>query len=287
MSHTIPEHQNVLVIAAGGKTGRRLVPMLEHRGVRVRRGSRAGNPAFDWADPDTWGPALKGMDAAYLVYTPDLAVPGADEDLTRFVEVARAQGVRKLVLLSGRGEPEALACERIVQGSGLRWTVVRAGWFNQNFSEGEFAEMVHAGTITLPNPDVREPFVDTDDIAEVACVALTEPGHDGQVYEVTGPALLTYADVAAELSRATGRTITYRPVPSDAMLDAMREAGMPGAMVELLGYLFRITASGVNAHTTDGVQRALGRPPRSFRQYAERAAAAGAWAASGAGVGHG
>jgi uncharacterized protein YbjT (DUF2867 family) len=147
--------------------------------------------------------------------------------------------------------------------------------------------MVHAGTITLPNPDVREPFVDTDDIAEVACVALTEPGHDGQVYEVTGPALLTYADVAAELSRATGRTITYRPVPSDAMLDAMREAGMPGAMVELLGYLFRITASGVNAHTTDGVQRALGRPPRSFRQYAERAAAAGAWAASGAGVGHG
>jgi len=263
-----PPYQNVLVIGASGKTGRRVVPLLEERGVAVRRGSRSGSPAFDWAEPATWGPALEGMDAAYVVYTPDLAVPGAHEDLTRFVEVARSMGVRKLVLLSGRGEPEARACELIVERSGMAWTVVRAGWFDQNFSEGEFAGMVAGGAITLPNPDAREPFVDVDDIAEVAAESLLDPRHDGEVYEVTGPELLTYADVARQLSEATGREIRYVPVTSDEFFAGMAQAGVPAEYGELLRYLFDITRSGVNAHVTDGVERALGRPPRSFREFA-------------------
>lgn len=265
-------YQNILVIAATGKTGRRVVPLLEERGVTVRRGSRSGLPAFDWAEPETWGPALEGMDAAYVVYTPDLAVPGAPEDLTRFVEVAKSKGVRKLVLLSGRGEPEARACELIVEQSGLAWTIVRAGWFDQNFSEGEFAAMVDDGVIALPNPDVREPFVDVDDIAEVAAEALLDPRHNGEVYEVTGPELLTYADVAKQLSEAAGREIRYVPVTTDEFFAGMAEAGVPAEFGDLLRYLFEITKSGVNAHVTDGVQRALGRPPRSFRDFAAEAA---------------
>ena len=118
--------QNVLVIAAAGKTGRRVADLLEQQGVSVRRGSRGGSPSFDWQAPDTWATVLSGMDAAYVVYTPDLAVPSAEADLTKFVQVAREAGLKKLVLLSGRGEPEAQRCELIVQNSGIAWTVVRA-----------------------------------------------------------------------------------------------------------------------------------------------------------------
>jgi uncharacterized protein YbjT (DUF2867 family) len=268
--------QNVLVIAANGKTGSRVARLLDARGIGVRRGSRTGEPAFDWAEPETWGPALDGMDAAYVVYTPDLAVPGAPEDLTRFVEVAKGKGVHKLVLLSGRGEPEARACELIVERSGLAWTVVRAGWFDQNFTEGEFAGMIAEGAITLPNPEMREPFVDVDDIAEVATESLLDPRHDGEVYEVTGPELLTYADVAGQLSEAFGREIRYVPVTSDEFFAGMAQAGVPVEYGDLLRYLFEITASGVNAYVTDGVERALGRPARSFREFAVRAACQGA-----------
>lgn len=278
-TNSTPTHSNVLVIAASGKTGRRVATLLEERGVAVRRGSRsgAGPEAFDWADRATWGPALEGMDAAYVVYTPDLCVPSAAGDLAAFVEVAKRRGVKKLVLLSGRGEPEARACEEIVEGAGLAWTIVRAGWFSQNFSEGEFAPMIAGGVLALPNPDVREPYIDVDDIAEVAAVALTEPGHDGEVYEVTGPELLTYAEVARQLSAAAGREIRYQPITDEQCWDGMRGAGAPEEYVELLQYLFSVTASGVNAHVSDGVERALGRKPRSFAEFAQRAAESGAW----------
>ena len=267
--------QNILVIAANGKTGRRVARQLESRGVSVRRGSRSGTPAFDWAEPATWGPAMEGMDAAYVVYTPDLAVPGADQDLRRFVEIAKERGVRKIVLLSGRGEPEARACEQIVEHSGLAFTIVRAAWFNQNFSEGEFAGMIADGAITLPNPDVREPFVDVDDIAEVVVESLLDSRHTGEIYEVSGPELLTYADIATLLSEATGREIRYIPVSNEQFFDGMEQAGVPTAYADLLRYLFDITKSGVNAHLSDGIERALGRPPRSFREFAARAVAGG------------
>lgn len=274
-----PTHGRVLVIAASGKTGRRVATLLEARGVAVRRGSRSGEgaEAFDWADRATWGPALARMDAAYVVYTPDLCVPSAAGDLSAFVEVAKQRGVKKLVLLSGRGEPEARACEEIVEGAGLAWTIVRAGWFSQNFSEGEFAGMVADGVLALPNPGVREPYIDVDDIAEVAAAALSEPGHDGEVYEVTGPELLSYAEVAQQLSEAAGREIRYKPITDEQCWDGMRDAGAPEEYVELLKYLFSVTASGVNAHISDGVERALGRKPRTFRAFAQRSAARGAW----------
>jgi uncharacterized protein YbjT (DUF2867 family) len=270
-------NQNILVIAASGKTGRRVTALLEARGVTVRRGSRSGTPPFDWADRGSWGSALDGMDAAYIVYTPDIAVPSAPSDIAAFVELARERGLKKLVLLSGRIGEETPECERIVAESGLAWTVIRPGWFNQNFSEGEFLGMVEGGAITLPHPDVPEPYVDADDIAEVAVAALTEEGHDGEVYEVTGPEPLTYAQVAEQLSDAIGREIRYEEITPEQLWAGLASAGMPDELVEIMKYLFGVTASGVNAHVTDGVERALGRQPRSFAEYAARAAASGAW----------
>jgi len=207
-------------------------------------------------------------------------MPGATDAIQALVDRAGALGVRRLVLLSGRGEPEAQACEHIVRQSGLEWTVVRASWFFQNFSEGAFTEMVLAGRITLPAGGVPEPFVNVDDIAEVAIAALSESGHSGQVYEVTGPRLMTFSDIAAELSDATGRAIEFVEVPHEGFIAEAKASGAPRDVIWMLDYLFSTVLDGRNAHLTDGVQRAVGRQPTDFSVYARNVAASGAWDAA-------
>jgi uncharacterized protein YbjT (DUF2867 family) len=217
--------------------------------------------------------------AVYIVFHPDLAVPGAPAKIQAFVDQAVAAGVRRLVLLSGRGEAEAQRCERIVQASGVDWTILRASWFAQNFSEGAFLDMVLAGEIALPADEVGEPFVDADDIADVAVAALTEPGHADELYELTGPRLLTFAEAVAEIAAAAGREIRYVPLPREAFTAALTEQQVPPDFIELLDYLFSEVLDGRNAHLNDGVQRALGRAPRDFAAYARATAATGAWSA--------
>ena len=267
----------VLVLGGTGKTGRRIVERLNARNIATRIGSRGAEPAFDWHDEAGWDRCLAGVDAMYINYSPDLAVPGATDSIRALVSAARRHDVRRLVLLSGRGEAEAQACERIVQDSGIDWTVVRASWFNQNFSEGAFVEMVQAGQLTLPKSDTLEPYVDVDDIADVAVAALTEPGHAGEVYEVTGPRLMSLTDVADEIARASGRDVAYVPVPHEAFVAGVAESGAPDVVVWMMDYLFSTVLDGRNAHLTDGVQRALGRPPRDFADYATAVAATGVW----------
>jgi len=269
-----------LVLGGTGKTGRRVATRLRDLGADVRIGSRSVTPPFDWDSEATWDDCLAGVEAVFINYAPDLAMPGATDSIQAFVERAKRHGVKRLVLLSGRGEEEAQACERIVQEGGIDWTIVRASWFNQNFSEGAFVEMVQAGQITLPDVDTPEPFVDVDDIADVAVAALTEPGHAGEVYEVTGPRMLTLAEVAAEISTASGRQIAYVPVPHDAFVSEVASSGAPKDVVWMLDYLFATVLDGRNAYLTDGVQRALGRPPRDFSDYARAAAATGVWSAA-------
>ncbi len=275
------DKNTTLVLGATGKTGRRIATRLEALGVPVRRGSRSARPSFDWAKEEGWDACLEAVGAVYVNYAPDLAVPGAGDSIQAFVDRAQRHGVERLVLLSGRGEAEAQACERIVQNSGIDSTVVRASWFNQNFSEGAFMSMVEAGRITLPAADIGEPFVDVDDIADVAVAALTEAGHAGEVYEVTGPRLLTFEDIAAELSRATGRTIEFVQVPHDAFVGGIAESGAPKEVVWLMDYLFSTVLDGRNTHLTDGVERALGRPPKDFAEYARQTAATGVWTMAG------
>ena len=269
----------ILVLGATGKTGRRIAAILKANGHEVRLGSRSATPSFDWNNEAGWDDCLAGVEAAYINYAPDLAMPGATDSIQAFVDRAKRHGVKRLVLLSGRGETEAQACERIVQESGLDWTIVRARWFYQNFSEGAFVERVQAGQITLPDVATPEPFVDVDDIADVVVAALTKSGHTGEVYEVTGPRMLTLADVAAELSNATGQKIEYVPVPHDAFVAGVAESGAPKDVVWMLDYLFATVLDGRNAYLTDGVQRALGRDPKDFADYAQEVAATGIWRA--------
>lgn len=271
------EEQLILVLGATGKTGRRISDRLEAKGITTRKGSRSAFPSFDWNNEANWDECLTDVDAVYINYAPDLAIPGASDAIQSFVGRAKKNGVKRLVLLSGRGEEEAQACERIVQDSGVDWTVVRASWFNQNFSEGAFVEMVQAGQITLPAVDTPEPWIDVDDIADVAVAALTESGHAGEIYEVTGPRMLTLAEVAAEISRASARDIAHIPVPHDAFVAGMAESGAPKDVVWLLDYLFSTVLDGRNAYLTDGVQRALGRPPKDFVDFAAEVAASGLW----------
>jgi uncharacterized protein YbjT (DUF2867 family) len=266
-----------LVTGGTGKTGRRIIERLRAQGVPVRVGSRAAQPAFDWHNEAGWDACLTNVDALYVSYAPDLAMPGASDAIQALMDKAVAMGVRKVVILSGRGEEEAQACEQIVMDSGLDWTVVRASWFNQNFSEGAFIDMVLSGQITVPAGSIQEPFVDADDIAEVATMALSQPGHHGEVYEVTGPRLLSFADIASELSRVTGREIQYVDVPHDAFVQGVRDSGAPDDVVWMLDYLFATVLDGRNATLTDGVQRALGRPPRDFTEYARGVVARGLW----------
>ncbi|MFK7738779.1 MAG: NmrA family transcriptional regulator [Planctomycetota bacterium] len=272
--------QPILVIAANGKTGRRVADRLESLGRSVRRASRSGATTFDWDDRSTWRAAIAGVESAYVVYSPDLAVPAAPDAITAFAALCRELNVRRLVLLSGRGEEEAQRCEGIVQRSGVACTIVRASWFAQNFDEGAFVESVLSGEVALPASDVREPFVDVDDIAEIVVRALTEDGHEGEVYEVTGPRLMTFADAVADIAAATGHDVRYQSIPREAFCTGLAQAGLPAAQVELLDYLFTTVLDGRNAYIADGVQRALGRPARDFRDYAKAAAARGAWSPS-------
>ncbi|MGS2616820.1 NAD(P)H-binding protein [Micromonospora sp. LZ34] len=266
-----------LVLGGTGKTGRRIVDRLTARGVPVRVGSRSGAPPFDWADRATWSAVLSDVDAVYVSYALDLAVPGAADDIRAFTDLAVSTGVRRLVLLSGRGEEEAQTCEKVVQDAAAEWTIIRASWFHQNFSENYLLEPVLAGKVVLPVTGVAEPFVDADDIADVAVAALTETGHANEVYELTGPRLLTFADAVAEIAAATGRPIRFVPVSAADYAAALTAGGVPTDVVTLLTYLFTTVLDGRNAHLADGVQRALNRPPRDFADYCRDVAATGLW----------
>lgn len=254
-------NKEILVLGGTGKTGSRVVARLMQANYPVRIGSRSAKPGFDWDDSSTWGPALQNVGAVYIAFHPDLAIPGTAAIIRDFVAAAVDSKVQRLVLLSGRGEEEAQQCEQIVMNSGLEWTIVRASWFCQNFSEGAFIDPILAGHVALPAGNVGEPFVDADDIAEVAAVALMEDGHHGKLYEVTGPRLLTFSEAVAEIAKATGRKITFETIPIEAYASVLKEFQLPENLIWLISYLFTEVLDGRNAVLTDGVQQALGRQP--------------------------
>jgi uncharacterized protein YbjT (DUF2867 family) len=274
--------ETILVTGATGKTGRRVVRMLEERGVTVRAASRSGTPSFDWTDRGTWEPALRGVTGMYLVH-PDLGSPQAAEDVAAFARQAAASGVRHAVLLStpsdawGPAQEHVLTTERALEQAGLEWTVLRVRWFFQNFSEDFLYDPVLSGEVRLPAGDGKEAFVDAEDIAEVAVVALTEDGHAGWCYELSGPRLMTFQDAVAEIARATGRDLRYVPLSPEEYMDEQRAQGVPEEWVQLSVGLYEHVRSGGLASLSDGVERALGRSPRDFAAYAETTAAQGVW----------
>jgi uncharacterized protein YbjT (DUF2867 family) len=272
----------ILVLGGTGKTGRRVVQRLEARGRPVRVATPTSATPFDWNDPATWPAALDGVRAVYVAYYPDLAVPGAVEAVRSFAELAVGRGVPRLALLSGRGEPEAERAEQAVAATGAELTILRSTWFMQNFSEDYMLAHVLGGELRLPAGEVPTPFVDADDIADVAVAALADDRHVGQLYELAGPRSLTFAAAAAEIAQASGRPVRYVPVTLEEHAAEAAAHGVPAEVVELLTYLFSEVQDGRNADTTDGVRRALGREPRDFTDYARAVAATGVWSGSAA-----
>jgi uncharacterized protein YbjT (DUF2867 family) len=222
-------------------------------------------------------PALNGVRSAYISYSPDLAFPGAAQKIESLTQHAIKAGLKHVVLLSGRNEAQAQRCERIVQASGLCHTLVRASWFSQNFSEGHLLAPVLEGMIALPAADVQEPFVDVDDIADVAVAALSDRRrHAGRLYELTGPRLPGFAQAAAEISLAAGRPVQYVAVSSDDFRAGMTPA-VGADMAKLFTDLCKEVFDGRNACLADGVYQALGREPRDFSDFCRTTASAGVW----------
>lgn len=269
--------KEILVIGSTGKTGSRVFQRLTERNWPVRAGSRSADPAFDWYNDTTWAAALENIYAVYITFQPDLAVPGSADIISRFTKLAANSGVKKLVLLSGRGEPEAQECEQIVINAGLDWTIIRASWFAQNFSESFALESILAEYVELPAGNIGEPFIDVDDIADIAVAALTEEGHDGELYEVTGPRLLTFQQAVKEIGDATGRPIIYKQVTMEEYSSMLAEYQVPGEYISLLSYLFTEVLDGRNASVCNGVERALGRKATDFSEFIRKAMAAEVW----------
>lgn len=274
------EAKPILIVGGNGKTGRRVAERLAARGIATRIGSRSGQPAFDWQNDATWEPVLQGVGAVYITYYPDLAMPGAAEAIGAFSRLAVANGVLRLVLLSGRGEIEAQHAEQELQASGADWTILRAAWFSQNFSENFLLDDVLAGEIALPVGNVGEPFIDAEDIADVAVAVLTQDGHNGQLYELTGPRLLTFAEVTAEIAKASGRSIRYVQMPAEDYAAALTQMELPSEIAALLMELFTQVLDGRNEYLSNDVELVLRRKPRDFTDYAREVAATGIWRAT-------
>ena len=266
----------ILIIGGAGKTGGRVNALLKARGIATRPVSRSTTPSFDWARPETWATALDGVSRAYVTYHPDIAVDGAREAIAKLGHLAREKGLEQVVLLSGRGEPGAQSAEAALQASGVPWTIVRASWFNQNFSEGFLLDGVLAGEISLPAGAVPEPFIDADDIADVVVAALTDERHANRLYEVTGPRSLTFAEAVSEIAAGLGRPIRYTQIAPEDFVVTLR-AYVPEDIVQLLNELFAVVLDGRNTQVMRGVEEALGRPARDFTAYVRRTVAAGTW----------
>jgi len=269
---------NVLVIGGTGKTGRKVADRLIKKNVPVRIGSRSSDPPFDWQDASTWPKALEGMDKVYITFQPDLAVPGAFEAIEGLTNEARRQGIQKLVLLSGKGEREAERCEGAILHSGLDFTIVRASWFNQNFSESFFLDPIKAGHVALPQANVPIPFVDTDDIADVVVEVLLDNRHNGAIYNLTGPQTLTFSEVIQEISKVTGRDITFTPVSLSAYSKMLKEFQVPADYIWLINYLFtEVLGSPHISEISHDIVKVLGRKPKDFSQYVRETAATDVW----------
>lgn len=269
-------NQPILVIGATGKTGSRVAAKLDIKGLPVRRGGRHSVTPFDWEDQMTWPPILTGVSKAYVTYFPDLAFPGAIEKLEAFAKVALDTGLQHIVLLSGRGEHFAGMGEEVIRNSGIGFTIVRSAWFAQNFSEGYLRDPILDGVLPMPGGDTPEPIIDIDDIADVVVASLTEDGHLGERYEVTGPRLMTFAQMAQALSKTLGRPIQHLPISFEDFHANVADSG-DTFVADVFTAIARETLDGRNAHTADGVERALGRKPRDFAEFAQTAMTAGAW----------
>ncbi len=276
----------ILLLGGTGKTARRIATRLTAAGATPRTAARHdASIHFDWDDPATHGAALDGAAAVYLV-PPARSLEFAPQ-VSVFLDRAEAAGVRHVTFLSARGVEHAPpeAAMRAVEldlaaRQRLTHSILRPSWFMQNFSESFFLPTAD-GVISAPTGDGAEAFVHADDIADVAAATLLEPGaHDGAGYTLTGPGMLTFAEVADAIATASHRPITHADVGPAEWLAAALATGLPAPYAELLGGLLEVIRAGAGATPTDDVRSVTGRPSRSFADFVADPATVAAWTRS-------
>lgn len=266
-----------LIIGSSGKTGSRILSKLEQLDYPVRLGSRNAKPSFDWEKPENWESVIQGVTQVYISFQPDLAVPSSLASIQQLVDICKKNQVKRLVLLSGRGEPEARACEQVVQNSGLEWTILRASWFFQNFSEGMFLDQILGGPVLFPRVSASEPFVDLDDLADLAVESLITDKHRNRLYELTGPELWNFKDAFQTIAEVTNQNIPFEELPLDDYIQTIKEWGLPEDTIWLVNYLFRTVLDGRNESVVKDLELALGRKPKDFRTYVKETTKTGIW----------
>jgi uncharacterized protein YbjT (DUF2867 family) len=281
---TMSTMETILVTGASGNTGAALLPLLEARGVTVHamvrdasRASLATRSAIvveaNFDDPVSLESALRGVSRAYLV-TP--SSPETQAQQQRFADLAARAGVQHVVLLSQLGADEQspvrflryhAAVERHIRELGLGYTFLRPNLYMQGLLA--FQHSIAAdGTFVAPIGEARVSLIDVRDIAAVAAACLTEPGHLGRTYSLTGPTALTHAEIAAALSHALGRPITFHDVPPEAFTVALTAAGMPSWQIEGLLEDYAHYRRGEAAQVTSTAQQVTGHTPRSIDTFA-------------------
>lgn len=267
----------ILVLGSTGKTGRRVAERLQNLQIPTRLGSRSGQPSFNWDEPGNWEEVLTGIESVYITFQPDIAMSDAFEKIRLFTETAKLCKVNKLVLLSGRGEEQAQACEQLVIQSGIEWTIIRANWFMQNFSESFLLESILNSDVVLPTIKSPDPFVDADDIADVAVAALTTKHHSHKIYELTGPEAISFEFATAQIATALNRPITYSEINIDEYVAVLKSYQLPDDLVGLMQYLFTEVLDGRNETISNDIENILGRKPTSFKEYVLKTTKTGVW----------
>lgn len=264
---------DILILGGTGKTGRRVARRIRETGQTARAAARRdGDVHFDLGEPVTWPAALEGVEAAYVVEPQPQSTEEGQRRVPRFVEAAESAGVQRLVLLTApgvegnQGHP-LWPAEQAVKQSCLEWTIVRPTWFAQNFSEGFWLPGILDGDLVLPTGNGATAFIDADDIADVVTAALTEDGHDGQTYELSGPRAITFGEAVGLISEVSGRTIRYSDVNPEVFVGYQVDNGIPREVATQLARLYTPIRDGQATTLMDGVQRALGRAPRAFEDY--------------------
>ncbi len=276
-------HHDVLVLGGTGKTGRRVVQQLLDRGASVRTAARrpdgtdprAAAVRFDWADDSTHDAALDGVGAVYVI-PPEFVVDHRDLS-SAFFRRAADRGATRVVFLSARGVdandeiPLRQVELSLFATPGLDASVVRPSWFAQNFTEGIFAAALAEGVLAVPAGDGLEPFVDADDIAEVAAALLLDRSgrFTGRAVDLSGSQAYTFARAAELLAPVAGREVRYVDLDPAEFVAGATAAGVPADYAGMLAGLFEVIRNGWDAHVSDGVEQVLGRPARSLEQWVE------------------
>lgn len=265
---------NILVIGGGGKNGRRVVEKIKNKGgsifstTRIKEKADEHTRFFDWNHPATYYPALENIDKVYIVH-PDTSMPQAYDQISELIEAMTKQKVSKAVLLSGRGQESVEKCEKVLMDSSLQWVIIRSAWFNQNFSEGHFLHGIKSGEVTFLAGTVKEPFVDLEDLSDAVVEVLLHEKYNKKIYEVTGEELLTFEEAVKRIGLAIGRQIKYNAVDKNKYFEGLINAGLNTHVAQHLVWTFDEILDGRNQNTGDGIQKILGRKPKSFLEYVQ------------------